>query len=209
MIFVTGGCGFIGSNFILEWVKVSDEPILNIDKISYAGNPENLASLSQNSNYIFVRQDISFRNEIRELFTKYKPRAILNFAAESHVDNSISFPEKFIQTNIVGTFNLLEEAKVYVNELPELKKKAFRFLHLSTDEVFGSLVSDEPAFSESSRFAPNSPYSASKASSDHIVRAYFQTYKVPSITVNSSTRVNPRAPGAETQLRAAGERDEE
>ncbi len=191
MIFVTGGAGFIGSNFILNWFKKNDEPVVNIDKLTYAGNKENLASLATNKNYIFAQTDICDPVGAAELFDKYKPRAILNFAAESHVDRSIHGPADFVQTNIVGTFNLLQCAKNYWSKLNVDDKNKFRFLHVSTDEVYGSLEIDDAAFSEKTPYAPNSPYSASKASSDHLVRAYYHTYGLPVLTTNCSNNYGP------------------
>lgn len=191
MIFVTGGAGFIGSNFILNWFKKNDEPVVNIDKLTYAGNKKNLISLAANKNYIFTQTDICDPAGVEELFNKYKPRAILNFAAESHVDRSIHGPKDFVQTNIVGTFNLLQCTKAYWSGLNENKKNEFRFLHVSTDEVYGSLELNDPAFSETTAYAPNSPYSASKASSDHLVRAYHHTYGLPVLTTNCSNNYGP------------------
>lgn len=191
MIFVTGGAGFIGTNFILNWLKNNDETVVNIDKLTYAGNLENLRSIENNKNYIFSKTDITDFSAITNLFNKYKPRAVLNFAAESHVDRSITGPGEFIQTNIVGTFNLLQCTKSYWQTLSDSAKKDFRFLHVSTDEVYGSLELTDPAFSETTPYAPNSPYSASKASSDHLVRAYFHTYSLPVVTTNCSNNYGP------------------
>lgn len=191
MIFVTGGAGFIGSNFILNWINKHDEPVLNIDKLTYAGNLENLKAVESHKNYLFAKVDILDLKAVSELFQKYKPRAILNFAAESHVDRSIHGPGEFIQTNIVGTFNLLQAAREYWSVLPEVEKKNFRFLHVSTDEVYGSLETHDPAFSETTPYAPNSPYSASKAASDHLVRAYHHTYGLPTVTTNCSNNYGP------------------
>lgn len=191
MIFVTGGAGFIGSNFILNWIKKNQGPIVNIDKLTYAGNLKNLESINDSKDYIFCKVDICDSAVVSELFLKYKPTAILNFAAESHVDRSIHGPKDFIQTNIVGTFNLLQVAKEYWSELKEEEKKNFRFLHVSTDEVYGSLELTDPAFTESTAYAPNSPYSASKASSDHLVRAYHHTYGLPTLTSNCSNNYGP------------------
>ncbi|MDB4218391.1 GDP-mannose 4,6-dehydratase, partial [Planktomarina temperata] len=170
-ILVTGGAGFIGSNFVLDWLAESDETIVNLDKLTYAGNLENLSSLDGDSRHQFVRGDIADSTIVSRLLSTYRPRAILNFAAESHVDRSISGPGSFIQTNIIGTFTLLEAARAYVNELDPHEKSKFRFLHVSTDEVYGTLGADEPAFTERHPYEPNSPYSASKASSDHLLRA--------------------------------------
>lgn len=191
MIFVTGGAGFIGSNFILNWFKNNDEEIVNLDKLTYAGNLQNLESISNNKNYFFTKTDICDLQQVQMLFSKFKPRAVVHFAAESHVDRSIHGPAAFIETNIVGTFNLLEGAKKYWSDLDESEKKQFRFLHVSTDEVYGSLDKNDPAFTELTPFAPNSPYSASKASSDHLVRAYFHTYAFPVITTNCSNNYGP------------------
>lgn len=191
MIFVTGGAGFIGSNFILNWLKHHDEAILNIDKLTYAGNLENLQSVQSHPLYHFAQTDICEQLQIEELFKKYKPRAILHFAAESHVDRSIHGPKDFVQTNIFGTFSLLQASLGYWKELPEVDRKQFRFLHVSTDEVYGSLEMEDPAFSEETAYAPNSPYSASKASSDHLVRAYHHTYGLPVVTTNCSNNYGP------------------
>ncbi len=176
-ILVTGGAGFIGSNFVLDWLASSDEPVVNVDKLTYAGNMENLASLDGDQRHIFVHGDIGDAALISRLLVEHKPRAVLNFAAESHVDRSIHGPEDFIQTNIVGTFHLLEAVRAYWNaRSSDTDRNAFRFLHVSTDEVYGSLSKTDPAFSETNRYEPNSPYSASKAASDHLVRAYHHTY---------------------------------
>ncbi|MEK2690473.1 dTDP-glucose 4,6-dehydratase [Bdellovibrio sp. GT3] len=191
MIFVTGGAGFIGSNFILNWLKNNNEPVVNIDKLTYAGNLENLKSVESNSKYIFAKADLLDLPALEKLVREHKPRAILNFAAESHVDRSIHGPGEFIQTNIVGTFNLLQVTKEYWSQLPEAEKKAFRFLHVSTDEVYGSLEVNDPAFSETTPYQPNSPYSASKAASDHLVRAYHHTYGLPTVTTNCSNNYGP------------------
>lgn len=191
MILVTGGAGFIGANFVLQWLAQHDEPVLNVDKLTYAGNLRTLASLDGDARHTFVRADICDRATIDSLLKTYKPRAILHFAAESHVDRSIHGPDAFIQTNIVGTFNLLEAARTYVGALDSAEAGGFRFLHVSTDEVFGSLKSDEPQFSETTPYAPNSPYSASKAASDHLVRAYFHTYGLPVVTTNCSNNYGP------------------
>ena len=191
MIFVTGGAGFIGSNFVLDWLAQSDEPVLNIDSLTYAGNLENLASLHADPRHLFIKGDIADSSLVAGLLKTHQPRAILNFAAESHVDRSIHGPEDFIQTNIVGTFRLLEEVRVYWGALPNDQKSAFRFLHVSTDEVYGSLAKDDPAFLETHRYEPNSPYSASKAASDHLVRAYHHTYGLPVLTTNCSNNYGP------------------
>ena len=191
MILVTGGAGFIGSNFVLDWLAQSDEPVLNLDKLTYAGNPDNLASLKDDARHIFVQGDIGDKSLVTDLLNKYQPRAIINFAAESHVDRSISGPDDFIQTNIVGTFNLLEATRAYWQALEPEQKAAFRFLHVSTDEVYGSLSLDAPAFTETHPYEPNSPYSASKAASDHLVRAYQHTYGLPTLTTNCSNNYGP------------------
>lgn len=191
MILVTGGAGFIGANFVLDWLQASDEPVLNLDKLTYAGNLESLASLHGDARHVFVRGDIGDSALMAELLARHQPRAVLNFAAESHVDRSIHGPEDFIQTNIVGTFRLLEAVRTYWNGLDAGAKAAFRFLHVSTDEVYGSLATDEPAFAETHRYEPNSPYSASKAASDHLVRAYHHTYGLPVLTTNCSNNYGP------------------
>lgn len=190
-IIVTGGAGFIGSNFVLDWFQESSEPVLTLDKLTYAGNPENLASLKDNAAHKLVQGDIGDFELVSRLLAEHKPRAVLNFAAESHVDRSIHGPGEFIQTNIVGTFHLLEAVRAYWNGLPEDERNAFRFLHVSTDEVYGSLEKDDPAFSETNRYEPNSPYSASKAASDHLVRAYHHTYGLPVLTTNCSNNYGP------------------
>lgn len=191
MILVTGGAGFIGSNFILDWLAQSNESILNLDKLTYAGNPHNLASLQNNAAYIFAQGDIGDHALVSALLEKHQPRAIINFAAESHVDRSIHGPGEFIQTNIVGTFTLLETVRAYWSQLESKAKPSFRFLHVSTDEVYGSLAKDDPAFTETKRYEPNSPYSASKAASDHLVRAYHHTYGLPVLTTNCSNNYGP------------------
>lgn len=191
MILVTGGAGFIGSNFVLEWLAQSDEPVINLDKLTYAGNLQNLASLAKDSRHIFVQGDIGDSKLIAQLLTQHHPRSIINLAAESHVDRSIHGPEDFIQTNILGTFRLLDTVRAYWNELSTQAKNEFRFLHVSTDEVYGSLTKTDPAFTEDHRYEPNSPYSASKASSDHLVRAYHQTYGLPVLTTNCSNNYGP------------------
>ena len=190
-ILVTGGAGFIGSNFVLDWLAQSDEPVINLDKLTYAGNAANLASLSRDSRHQLVQGDIGNREQVRGLLQQYRPRAVVHFAAESHVDRSIDGPGEFIQTNVVGTFNLLEEARGYWNGLEGSAKQDFRFLHVSTDEVYGSLAADDPAFSETTAFSPNSPYAASKAGSDHLVRAWFHTYGFPALTTNCSNNYGP------------------
>ena len=191
MLLVTGGAGFIGSNFVLDWLSQSDEPLINLDKLTYAGNAENLASLQGNGAHHFVHGDIGDAQLVASLLVTHKPRAVVNFAAESHVDRSIHGPEDFIQTNIVGTFRLLESVRTYWNELGGDARDAFRFLHVSTDEVYGSLGKEDPAFTETNRYEPNSPYSASKAASDHLVRAYRHTYGLPVLTTNCSNNYGP------------------
>ncbi|MFC0253177.1 dTDP-glucose 4,6-dehydratase [Massilia consociata] len=190
-ILVTGGAGFIGSNFVMDWLAQSDEPVVNLDKLTYAGNLENLASLQGDARHIFVQGDIGDRELVARLLAEHGVRAVLNFAAESHVDRSIEGPGAFIQTNIVGTFNLLESVRAYWGGLDEAARAAFRFLHVSTDEVYGSLEKDAPAFNELNRYEPNSPYSASKAASDHLVRAYHHTYGLPVLTTNCSNNYGP------------------
>jgi dTDP-glucose 4,6-dehydratase len=191
MIFVTGGAGFIGSNFVLDWLGLSSEAVLNLDKLTYAGNRQNFASLNGDARHVFVEGDIGDSGLIDRLLAEHKPRAILNFAAESHVDRSIHGPEDFIQTNIMGTFRLLESVRAYWGRLDVEAKKTFRFLHVSTDEVYGSLAKDDPAFDEGHKYEPNSPYSASKAASDHLVRAYHHTYGLPVLTTNCSNNYGP------------------
>ena len=191
MILVTGGAGFIGANFILDWLRLHDEPVLNLDKLTYAGNLASLAGLQGDARHVFVRGDIGDRGLVARLLTEYRPRAILNFAAESHVDRSIHGPEDFIQTNVVGTFHLLEAARAYWSSLPGGERDAFRFLHVSTDEVYGSLGPHNAPFTESTPYAPNSPYSASKAASDHLVRASRHTYGLPTLTTNCSNNYGP------------------
>lgn len=191
MIFVTGGAGFIGSNFVLDWLSHNDEPVVNIDKLTYAGNLDNLASLRKDPRHIFVQCDINNASDIAALFATHKPRAIVHFAAETHVDRSIDGPGEFIRTNINGTFSLLDAARGYWRELPEADQRAFRFLHISTDEVYGSLEPNDPPFTETTAYAPNSPYSASKAASDHLVRAYRHTYGLPTLTINCSNNYGP------------------
>ena len=191
MILVTGGAGFIGANFILDWLRVNDEPVLNLDKLTYAGNCENLAELAGDPRYAFVQGDIGDQTLVDALLSEHRPRIVVNFAAESHVDRSIHGPGEFIQTNIVGTFTLLESVRAYFSALDEAEKRAFRFVHVSTDEVYGSLASGDPAFTETNRYEPNSPYSASKAASDHLVRAYHHTYGVPVLTTNCSNNYGP------------------
>ncbi len=190
-IMVTGGAGFIGSNFVLDWLAQSDEVIVNLDKLTYAGNAANLASLAGDARHVFVRGDIGDADLVAGLLARHQPRALLNFAAESHVDRSIHGPGEFIQTNIVGTFQLLEALRAWWGGLPDEARRAFRLLHVSTDEVYGSLKSGAPAFSETHRYLPNSPYSASKAASDHLVRAYHHTYGLPVFTTNCSNNYGP------------------
>jgi dTDP-glucose 4,6-dehydratase len=186
MILVTGGAGFIGSNFILDWIAREQTPVLNLDKLTYAGNLENLAALQGDPRHVFVQGDICDGELVGRLLREHKPRAIVHFAAESHVDRSIHGPADFIETNINGTFRLLEETRAYWQALPQAEKAGFRFLHVSTDEVYGSLGPDDAPFSETTPYAPNSPYSASKAASDHLVRAYHHTYGLPVLTTNCS-----------------------
>jgi dTDP-glucose 4,6-dehydratase len=191
MILVTGGAGFIGSNFILNWLENNDEEIVNLDKLTYAGNLENLASLQDNSSYIFIEGDIGNTELVTKLFEKYQPKTVINFAAESHVDRSIYGPEAFIETNVVGTFRLLEVVRRFWAKLDKQAKENFRFLHVSTDEVYGTLDQLAPAFNEENRYEPNSPYSASKAASDHLVRSYHHTYGLPVLTTNCSNNYGP------------------
>ncbi|HZQ62148.1 MAG TPA: dTDP-glucose 4,6-dehydratase [Casimicrobiaceae bacterium] len=191
MILVTGGAGFIGANFVLDWLAQAAEPVVNLDKLTYAGNLGNLASLSGDDRHVFVRGDIGERGLVDALLAKHRPRAIVNFAAESHVDRSIHGPAAFIETNVVGTFNLLEAVRAHWSSLPQAERDAFRFLHVSTDEVYGSLGPQDAAFSETTAYAPNSPYSASKAASDHLVRAYHHTYGLPTLTTNCSNNYGP------------------
>ena len=190
-LLVTGGAGFIGSNFVLDWLAESDESVVNLDKLTYAGNLQNLSSVAANPKHIFVPGDMGDAALVAELLATHKPRAILNFAAESHVDRSILGPGEFIQTNIVGTFNLLETVRSYWSGLDAQDRAAFRFVHVSTDEVFGSLSKTDPAFTETHCYAPNSPYSASKAASDHLVRAYHHTYGLPVLTTHCSNNYGP------------------
>lgn len=191
MIIVTGGAGFIGSNFIREWLLHEKEPVVNLDKLTYAGNLKSLADIDRDPRYRFVRADIGDRAAVGALLRETRPRAIVNFAAESHVDRSIQGAGEFIATNIVGTFNLLEEVRAHWNALPAAEQGAFRFLHVSTDEVYGSLGAQDAAFTESHRYEPNSPYSASKAASDHLMRAYHHTYHLPVVTTNCSNNYGP------------------
>ena len=191
MIFVTGGAGFIGSNFVLDWLAQSGEGIVNVDKLTYAGNLDNLASLQNDQRHRFVRADICDGGAMLALLERHRPRAIVHFAAESHVDRSIHGPAQFIATNVNGTFALLEAARAYWNGLAGPEKDGFRFVHISTDEVYGTLGEDDAPFTETTAYAPNSPYSASKAASDHLVRAYFHTYGLPTVTTNCSNNYGP------------------
>ena len=190
-IFITGGAGFIGSNFILDWLAHNNELIVNLDKLTYAGNLQNLADIENDPRHLFVKGAIGDFDLVAKLLANHRPRAVLNFAAESHVDRSIHGPEDFIQTNIVGSFRLLEATRAYFNGLDGGAKECFRFLHVSTDEVYGSLEKDDPAFKETHRYEPNSPYSATKAASDHLVRAYNHTYGLPVLTTNCSNNYGP------------------
>jgi len=191
MILVTGGAGFIGSNFVLDWLAAGGEPVVNLDKLTYAGNRENLASLEGDSRHLFVHGDIGDARLVGELLQRHQPRAVLNFAAESHVDRSIHAPGTFIETNVVGTFQLLEAVRAWWGTLEGASRDGFRLLHVSTDEVYGSLAPTDPAFTEQHPYAPNSPYSASKAASDHLVRAYHHTYGLPVLTTNCSNNYGP------------------
>ena len=192
MILVTGGAGFIGANFVLDWLEdAAAEPVLNLDKLTYAGNLENLASLASDARHLFVRGDIGDTALVERLLAEHRPRAVIHFAAESHVDRSIHGAEDFVQTNVVGTFRLLEAVRHHFNTLPSDEKAGFRFVHVSTDEVYGSLAPDAPAFTEQHRYEPNSPYSASKAASDHLVRAWHHTYGLPVLTTNCSNNYGP------------------
>lgn len=190
-ILITGGAGFIGSNFVLEWLEQSTGPLVNVDSLTYAGNLRNLEPVAARREYSFVRADICDRARMDQLLQEHQPRAIVHFAAESHVDRSIVGPEAFVETNVRGTFVLLEAARAYWNSLPRENQPKFRFLHVSTDEVYGSLGADDPAFRETTPYAPNSPYSATKAASDHLVRAYFHTYGLPTIITNCSNNYGP------------------
>jgi dTDP-glucose 4,6-dehydratase len=190
-ILVTGGAGFIGSNFVLEWFAAGNGPVINLDKLTYAGNPENLASIADRPGYTFVRGDICDPDLVKDLLERHRPRAIVHFAAESHVDRSIVGPEAFLRTNIDGTFTLLRAAKAYLDSQDESECAGFRFLHVSTDEVYGTLAPDDPAFHEETPYAPNSPYAASKAASDHLVRAWVHTYGLPGIITNCSNNYGP------------------
>lgn len=190
-ILVTGGAGFIGSNFVLKWISQGTSALTNLDKLTYAGNLRNLEAVSSHPQYSFVQGDICDRDLVASLLEKRKPKAIVHFAAESHVDRSIHGPDDFVRTNVNGTFSLLEEARTYWMALSEKERSEFRFLHVSTDEVYGSLGANDPPFSETTAYAPNSPYSASKASSDHLVRAYHHTYGMPTLTTNCSNNYGP------------------
>ena len=191
MILVTGGAGFIGSNFVLDWLRTHDEPVVNLDQLTYAGNLQNLASLQGDNRHTFVQGSIGNAALVASLLAQHQPRAVVNFAAESHVDRSIHGPEDFIQTNIVGSFHLLQAVRAYWGSMQAPGKQSFRFLHVSTDEVYGSLSATAPAFTETHAYEPNSPYSASKAASDHLVRAYHHTYGLPVLTTNCSNNYGP------------------
>ncbi len=191
MILVTGGAGFIGANFVLDWLAVNDEPVINLDALTYAGNRETLASLEGDARHLFVQGDICDRALVERLFAEHAPRAVVHFAAESHVDRSIHGPGAFVRTNVEGTFTLLEAARAHWSALPAGEREAFRFLHVSTDEVYGSLGPNDPAFTETKAYEPNSPYSASKAASDHLVRAWHHTYGLPVLTTNCSNNYGP------------------
>jgi dTDP-glucose 4,6-dehydratase len=192
MILVTGGAGFIGSNFVLDWLDGVGEPVVNLDKLTYAGNLGNLGAIRGDARHVFVRGDIGDRAQVASLLAAHRPRAVINFAAETHVDRSIRGPAAFIETNVMATFGLLEAIKEWWSALPPAQRDAFRLLHVSTDEVYGSLAPHDPAFSETTPYAPNSPYSASKAASDHLVRAYHHTYGLPVLTTNCSNNYGPR-----------------
>jgi len=191
MILVTGGAGFIGSNFVLDWLAHERTPVVNLDKLTYAGNLENLASLKNDARHVFVKGDINDRALVGKLLREHGPQAIVHFAAESHVDRSIQSPDAFVQTNFMGTFALLEETRDYWSGLKPPEKDRFRFLHVSTDEVYGSLGPNDPAFTETTPYAPNSPYAASKAAADHLVRSYHHTYGLPALTTNCSNNYGP------------------
>jgi dTDP-glucose 4,6-dehydratase len=192
MILVTGGAGFIGANFVLDWLERGAEPVLNLDRLTYAGNLGNLAPIKDDPRHQFVRGDIGDRALVAKLLDTHRPRAIVNFAAETHVDRSIHGPAAFIETNVVGTFALLDAARAYHAALSDAERAGFRFVHISTDEVYGSLGPQDPAFTETNAYAPNSPYSASKAAGDHLVRAYHHTYGLPVLTTNCSNNYGPR-----------------
>lgn len=190
-ILITGGAGFIGSNFILQLISNTSDVIINLDKLTYAGNIKNLKTIINDKRHVFIKGCITDKDLLKKVFVEYKPRAVINFAAESHVDRSINSPDAFIQTNILGTFHLLQESLNYWNNLPQEQKLQFRFLHISTDEVYGSLSPKDLAFTEKNRYEPNSPYSASKASSDHLVRSFHHTYGLPTLTTNCSNNYGP------------------
>ncbi|MEO8848942.1 MAG: dTDP-glucose 4,6-dehydratase [Casimicrobiaceae bacterium] len=192
MILVTGGAGFIGANFILDWLAKEGEGVVNLDKLTYAGNPANLASVASDPRYVFVHGDMGDRSLVMQLLARHRPRAVVNFAAESHVDRSIDGPAAFIETNVVATFTLIDSVKEWWRAEDASFREGFRFVHVSTDEVYGSLAPDEQAFSETTAYAPNSPYSASKAASDHLVRAYHHTFGLPTLTTNCSNNYGPR-----------------
>ena len=191
MILVTGGAGFIGSNFVLAWLAQSDEPVVNVDKLTYAGNRSNLAAVHDDPRHVFVQADIADGDTIGRLLEEHRPRAVINLAAETHVDRSIPAPHVFMATNVMGTFALLESVRPYWDRLEAREKDSFRFLHVSTDEAYGALAPDDPPFSERTPYAPNSPYAASKASSDHLVRAWWHTYGLPVLTTNCSNNYGP------------------
>ena len=190
-ILVTGGAGFIGANFVLDWLATERTPIVNLDQLTYAGNIGNLAGVKDDARHVFVKGDINDRALVFKLLREHRPQAIVHFAAESHVDRSIHGPADFVQTNVVGTFALLEEARAYWSSLVQPEKSRFRFLHVSTDEVYGSLGPADPAFTETTQYAPNSPYAASKAASDHLVRSFHHTYGLPTVTTNCSNNYGP------------------
>ena len=190
-ILVTGGAGFIGANFVLDWLATERTPVVNLDQLTYAGNIGNLAGVKDDARHVFVKGDINDRALVFKLLREHRPQAIVHFAAESHVDRSIHGPADFVQTNVVGTFALLEEARAYWSSLAQPEKSRFRFLHVSTDEVYGSLGPADPAFTETTQYAPNSPYAASKAASDHLVRSFHHTYGLPTVTTNCSNNYGP------------------
>jgi dTDP-glucose 4,6-dehydratase len=190
-VLVTGGCGFIGSNFVLDWLANESAPVVNLDALTYAGNPANLASVAGDPRYTFVHGNICDAELLEKIFREHSPRAVVHFAAESHVDRSILGPDAFLQTNVDGTFRLLQSARKFYATLLGEERESFRFLHVSTDEVYGTLEPDDPAFSETTAYAPNSPYAASKASSDMLVRAWHHTYKMPTLMTNCSNNYGP------------------